>query len=139
MNSCVLLRKNIANPLYPCIVNWGCCQISFWNDPKAPSFSSLVAGIHARSRSSVVDASIRPPGANSDVKRVQVSSSPVKNAIRSSSRYGRPRSLMDLKISGCCHSSPPKDTVIGEGFLQRRSEGLAIMALICSDAEVQDL
>ncbi len=110
---------------------WGCCRISFRNDPKAPSFSSLVAGIHARFRSLVVAASFRPPGANSDVKRVHISSAPVKNAIKNSFRYGRSRSLMDLKMSECCHSSPPRQAVTGEGFLQRSLEGLMIMNWIC--------
>jgi len=87
-----------------------------------------VAGIHAKSCSSVVAASIKPPGANSDVKCVHISSAPVKNATRSSSRYGRSRSLMDLKISGCCHSSPSREAMSEKGFAQRRLEGLVIMA-----------
>src|SRR6266545_7669683 len=38
--------------------------------------------------------------------------------------------LMDLKILGCCHSSPSRDAVLYEGFSQRRLKGLVIMVWI---------
>jgi len=51
-----------------------------WKDPRAPSLTSLVVGIHAWSFSSSVASSIKPPGAYSEVNHFQVSCAPLKNA-----------------------------------------------------------
>ena len=66
----VLFLAYILHELYCANVRFGHLCFVTWYSPRAPSFTSLVVGIHALARSAAVAVVTIPSAANSGVKRL---------------------------------------------------------------------
>jgi hypothetical protein len=85
----VLFLAYILHKLYCANVKFGHLCFATWYFPKALSFASLVAGIHAFAHSAAVVVVTIPSAANSRVKCFQMAQTSVKNATRALLMCGR--------------------------------------------------
>src|ERR1700733_650289 len=108
MNCSVPFRAHMAMALYICIDVLGFLRINTQYEPRAPSSTSFVGGIHAFSFSAGVARSITPCAENSDVNLSHVVRAPLKYLTSNGLRYGRSSCLLWTAVitSGLSHSFP---------------------------------